>query len=314
MRLIHSIKNFFRFTGSLLLYTLKWMLLIVVVVFLIASFAAHRRDRADDELHNISGVYECAEPYMTYQNRRGMLSTPDGMIEIEFVREVGRSVHVINVAAQKASGGGKNYSDFIILTGSMYAKDDCIIFKIREDSVWGGQYKKIVLDKVEKEVYQKPVDTLPDMEKFTDANYRRPSGSFSAPVASVVLISGDQQTEIAVDDPQLTALINFLAFSDTCNYNGMVYTAYFEDDIAEFRETHSHRLEIEFDNSEHPNAREKCTRLILSEDQYMLCYEEQGGGVYAYLIFPYAALAQRENIPWGLDAEMWLDVLAYAGF
>lgn len=164
-----------------------------------------------------------------------------------------------------------------------------------------------------KEVYRKPVDTLPDMDMFSDAQYRSGAAIFP-PIASAVLISGEERKELSPDDPQLKALMNCLAYSTENDLDGMTYTAYFEEDIQRFCATDSRRMEIEFDNSENPNKQRQEVGLILCEGWYLLRIEHSENGSYAYQLWPYAALAQRENIPWGSYGEMWLDVLTYAGF
>lgn len=148
---IKKIGSIFGFLLQFFAYIAKGLIVCLLIVCGIAIVFSIIHRHVEAELKNVQGMYISEEPGLTYNEKKGVLSTPDGDITVIYVNAAGRTFHVYDYEANKKTGSAGLDWRTQLLVVRMYVKKDRIILKIEEDHVFDNQYKEIVLYKVEEE-------------------------------------------------------------------------------------------------------------------------------------------------------------------
>ena len=154
-----------------------------------------------------------------------------------------------------------------------------------------------------------PLDAL----EIPDSGYE----AVFAPLESATLYVNGAQQEIALDDPRLIHVINFLGYSIDTHQCGYLQGKIDADEIAQHYASEITMLEITFavDPSNRDSGLRYASKILIGGDSFVYFASDSTS---ASVRWPYAKLrpedAHRSDAgePW--EEGYWLDILAYCGF
>ena len=138
-----------------------------------------------------------------------------------------------------------------------------------------------------------------------------------APIESAALYVNGNWQEIALNDPRLMLVINFLGYSIDTNQCGYLQGKMDAEEIARHYDSKITMLEIHFsvDPSNRDSGLRYASKILIGGDSFVYFASDSTS---ASVCWPYANLrpdgARRSEAgaPW--EEGYWLDVLAYCGF
>ena len=138
-----------------------------------------------------------------------------------------------------------------------------------------------------------------------------------APLESATLYVNGTQQEIALDDPRLIHVINFLGYSIDTHQCGYLQGKIDADEIAQHYASEITMLEITFavEPSNRDSGLRYASKILIGGDSFVYFASDSTS---ASVRWPYAKLrpedAHRSDAgePW--EEGYWLDILAYCGF
>lgn len=165
---------------------------------------------------------------------------------------------------------------------------------------------------------------VPAIAEFSGTEY----SSRVPPVESAIYRYNGKEESIAVDDPRLVRLLNFLVHSLNEGSTWLIQGIIEEEDINTYLASEKAMLDITFLPAEDPDAPYiKTPRLVVCGDNYLEFlypepYNREPGTLIAEHHWPYgeqAFEAQRKGILANaslgeVSGDDWIDLLEYAGF
>lgn len=138
-----------------------------------------------------------------------------------------------------------------------------------------------------------------------------------APLESATLYVNGAQQEIALDDPRLIRVINFLGYSIDTHQCGYLQGKIDADEIAQHYASEITMLEITFavDPSNRDSGLRYASKILIGGDSFVYFASDSTS---ASVRWPYAKLRPEDTHrsdagePW--EEGYWLDILAYCGF
>lgn len=160
-----------------------------------------------------------------------------------------------------------------------------------------------------------------DILNFPYTNYEM----HFAPIESAVLYIDDAVMQVALDDPRLIRVLNFLAYSEVLDQSAWLQGYVYQDQIHQLYDSGETMLEISFtvDGKNDNNILKDTPRILISGDSYILFVDPQIAangivGEYADRCWPYANIAPSltsECLSYdGWGSGYWIDILKHCGF